>query len=101
LRMAQRLVALDLDGTLLPRAGELPEAHVQAVARLLAMGVRGALGTGRPLITTAWVWRRLGLAGALVCFNGGWVGMPDGSTIAAAPLSEAQARLGIASLDGL
>ncbi len=99
--MPRPLVALDLDGTLLPRADCLPEAHIQAVARLLDMGVAVALVTGRPLLTTAWVWRRLGLASALVCFNGGWVGMPSGATIATAPLSEAQTRRAIASLDGL
>jgi Cof subfamily protein (haloacid dehalogenase superfamily) len=42
-----RLLALDIDGTLLDSHGEIPNANVDAIARAIEAGVRVSLATGR------------------------------------------------------
>lgn len=96
--MPPRLVALDLDGTLLDDASELPAGHERTVRELIGLGVHVAIVTGRPLLTTRWVHAQLGLATPAVCFNGGWVGGMDGATLAHAPLPEADVRAVVAEL---
>jgi 5-amino-6-(5-phospho-D-ribitylamino)uracil phosphatase len=75
--MRPRLLALDLDGTLLTEDCQLPMGHVHAVRAIRRLGIDVVIATGRGLLTTRWVWRALGLQSPLVCFNGGWVGHPD------------------------
>jgi hypothetical protein len=75
--MRPRLLALDLDGTLLTEDCQLPMGHVHAVQAIRHLGIDVVIATGRGLLTTRWVWRALGLQSPLVCFNGGWVGHPD------------------------
>jgi Cof subfamily protein (haloacid dehalogenase superfamily) len=96
--MRPTLVALDLDGTLLDDHSRLPAEHARAVRELVALGAQVAIVTGRPLLTTRWVWRELGLATPVVCFNGSWVGVPGEPPFATALLNEVQARRGIAAL---
>lgn len=86
------LVALDLDGTLLTEDSRLTAGHERAVRQLQRMGAHVAIVTGRPVLTTEWIWRRLGLTTPAVCFNGGWVGMPGQAPIAALRLQEADVR---------
>jgi Cof subfamily protein (haloacid dehalogenase superfamily) len=99
--MPARLVALDLDGTLLEEVDRLPAEHVRAVAELRAMGVAVVLVTGRPLLTTRWVWEQLALGTPLVCFNGGWVGIPGQEPFAWQDLGESETRRAIAGMHGL
>ncbi len=96
--MAQTLVALDLDGTLLDEASLLPAGHVRVVAELRQHGIEVAIVTGRPLLTARWVQAHLCLQAPLVCFNGGWLGYPDGETVAACLLSEQDVRVIVAAL---
>jgi len=96
--MRPTLVALDLDGTLLEHPGTIAPAHAQAVRDLLARGIQVMLVTGRPLVTTTWVWRALGLATPVVCFNGSWIGRPDAPALISAPLSAELVRSGLAAL---
>ena len=65
-----RLLALDLDGTLLGPAGEVTAATARAIARLIEAGVRPVLCTGRRPRRTIPVARRLGLTSPLVCNSG-------------------------------
>jgi Cof subfamily protein (haloacid dehalogenase superfamily) len=65
-----RLVALDIDGTLLDPYGELTDAVCEAVGSLQRAGMRVVLCTGRRYRTSLPVAQRLGLAGAIVCNNG-------------------------------
>ncbi len=96
--MRPTLVALDLDGTLLTEDSRLPEGHARAVRELTSLGATVAIVTGRPLLTTDWVWRALGLPVPVVCFNGSWVGTPGRTPLACAALSESEARAIIAEL---
>lgn len=66
-----RLVALDVDGTVVDRDGVLPEAMADAVRRVIAAGVPLVLATGRAWHSTRDLVDQLGLpAGPAVCSNG-------------------------------
>jgi Cof subfamily protein (haloacid dehalogenase superfamily) len=78
-----RLVALDIDGTLIAPGAHhaaMPDADVSAaVARLAASGVVVVLASGRMYPGTERVARHLGLAGALICQQGACIHRADGS----------------------
>ena len=82
-RSMVRLVALDIDGTLLERgthARAMPgEAITGAVARLIAQGVAVVLASGRMFPGTASVARHLGIDQPLICQQGASVHNADGS----------------------
>src|SRR5262249_38852190 len=42
-----KLIAMDLDGTLLNSQSQMPEANVQAIAEAAARGIEMVIGTGR------------------------------------------------------
>jgi 5-amino-6-(5-phospho-D-ribitylamino)uracil phosphatase len=66
-----RLVALDIDGTLVDRNGSLPPAVAAAVANVVRAGVPVVLSTGRSWHGTKGVFDELGLPpGPTVCSNG-------------------------------
>ena len=67
---APRLVATDVDGTLLDRADRVTARAAAAVARLVASGVPFVLVTGRPPRWVPPVVRQLPVAGLTVCANG-------------------------------
>lgn len=65
-----RLVALDLDGTLLTSDKRITERSRAAVGRLAARGVRVVLCTGRPPRSTVGYADELDLHHPFVCYNG-------------------------------
>lgn len=99
--MSPRLLALDLDGTLLDRGSRLPEAHAETVAWARDHGIAVSIVTGRPLLTTRWVWERLGLDTPVVCFNGVWVGVPGEPPLAIEALAEDEVRAVVAAMADL
>lgn len=68
-----RLVALDLDGTLLTSAGTLPSEGAALLAQAAANGVFVILATTRHFDNTLQFYRALGLSAPLVCANGAQV----------------------------
>ncbi len=97
----RRLVALDLDGTLLSYDSGLPAGHEHAVRELHRRGIAVAIVTGRMVLTAQWVWRALRLTTPLVAFNGGWVGhpeLPEQPPLAVATLTGEEVRAIIAVL---
>jgi Cof subfamily protein (haloacid dehalogenase superfamily) len=96
--MHPRLVALDLDGTLVGYDNRLSEGHRRTVRSLADAGIPVVLVTGRPLQTTATIHAALGLDTPLVCFNGTWVGHPAAEPIAFSPLPIDDARAIIEAL---
>jgi Cof subfamily protein (haloacid dehalogenase superfamily) len=68
--MTLRLVALDLDGTLLDPYGKLSPGVVDAVGSLQRTGTQVILCTGRRYRTALPVAQQLGLAGPIVTNNG-------------------------------
>ncbi|MFM7207425.1 MAG: HAD family hydrolase [Planctomycetaceae bacterium] len=72
-----RLLALDIDGTLTDSRHEVPTAARDAVARVLAAGVRVMLATGRRYRDALPVARGLGLDEPLVSASGALVKRPS------------------------
>jgi hypothetical protein len=67
---APRLLATDLDGTLLDAGGAIHEVDRRAIAELGRRGVTVTIVTGRMYGGTRDVARRLGLAGPICCVDG-------------------------------
>jgi Cof subfamily protein (haloacid dehalogenase superfamily) len=65
-----KLIAVDVDGTLLNSQHELTERTIQALRRAAAQGVQVVVATGRPRFTVLGVLSRLGLAAPGVFLQG-------------------------------
>ncbi len=76
-----RLLAIDIDGTLLDSRGRLPEAHREAVADAHACGIAIVLVTGRSYHFARPVARLLPVPLTLVCNNGALVKNEAGETV--------------------
>ena len=57
-----KLIALDMDGTLLNSQKEIPQAHIQAIHQAVEHGVKLVLCTGRPLVGVKPYYEQLGLS---------------------------------------
>lgn len=82
--MGVKLVALDIDGTIIPPAryghDHLPSERLrQAVARLTESGIAVVLASGRMFPGTAKIARHLGLTGPVICQQGCSVHLLDGT----------------------
>jgi Cof subfamily protein (haloacid dehalogenase superfamily) len=75
-----RLLAIDIDGTLLDSRGRLPDAHRDALIDASARGVEVALVTGRSFHFTTAVIERLPIPLTLIVNNGAVVKRKDGAT---------------------
>lgn len=90
-----KLLALDLDGTLLDRHSRIPDAHKRAVIAAQEAGLEVVLVTGRSWRSTRPYYEELGLTGPAICYLGALV-LADGSgrVLRHRPLApEAWARL--------
>lgn len=77
-----RLLALDLDGTLLDAAGRLPAPHREAVRAVRAAGVEVVLVTGRSWHETVDIYRQLELTAPAITFLGAQVRDAAGRVLA-------------------
>jgi 5-amino-6-(5-phospho-D-ribitylamino)uracil phosphatase len=96
-----RLVATDVDGTLIDHEGQLPDARRLAVLRLVEAGVPVVLATGKIWPSIRGLWTELGLPGPHVACNGAAVVAADGTVHAISPLAEAVAEEVAARLEQL
>jgi Cof subfamily protein (haloacid dehalogenase superfamily) len=87
-----KLLAIEIDGTLLDSSGRIPEANREALGAAAAAGVHLALVTGRSLHFTRHVAEDLGVPVTLVVNNGAIVRTPDGRTPMRRLLDRAVAR---------
>jgi Cof subfamily protein (haloacid dehalogenase superfamily) len=65
-----RLVATDLDGTIVPKSGEISDRTVRALQRVETAGVPVVFVTGRPTRWMHAIAERTGHTGLAVCSNG-------------------------------
>ncbi|HAN70885.1 MAG TPA: HAD family hydrolase [Actinobacteria bacterium] len=72
-----QLIALDLDDTLLPHSGIVPQEAVDAIARVREMGIEVVAATGRSFGTTAPVCAAAGIETWAVCSNGSMLASLD------------------------
>ena len=76
-----RLLALDIDGTLLDSNGQLPGPNREAIARAIDAGVEVALATGRRYDFARFVFEQLPSPLTLILSNGAVVKMRNGQTV--------------------
>ena len=88
-----RLLAIDIDGTLLDSRGALPDAHRDALAAAAARGVEIVLVTGRSFHFTQPVASMLPMPLTLICNNGAVVKTPGGETVMRHLLARDTARV--------
>jgi Cof subfamily protein (haloacid dehalogenase superfamily) len=88
--MSIRLLALDLDGTLLDETSRLPEANRAAVERARQAGIEPLIVTGRSWRGARPIYDALGLQGAAICYLGALVvGDATGRILYHRPLAQA------------
>ncbi|RPJ59655.1 MAG: HAD family phosphatase [Acidobacteria bacterium] len=90
--MSIRLIALDIDGTLLDSEWQVPEANLDAVARAVARGIEVVRATGRRFDFARPIAEQLPAPVTLIVSNGALVKSGDGSTRLAHLLSADVAR---------
>src|SRR5438270_13414673 len=78
--MAVRLIALDIDGTLLDSRWQLPEANRMAIAEATRRGIEVALVTGRRYDFAMPVARKLDSPLTMIVNNGALIRSDDGRT---------------------
>ena len=71
--MKYRLVALDLDGTLLDSRLQIRSATIAALDRLRAQGTQTMIVTGRHHVAAYAYWHELGLTLPAICCNGAYL----------------------------
>ena len=87
-----RLIAVDIDGTLLDAASRLPDANREAVQAAAARGIDVVLATGRAFHHARPVAERLDTPITLIVNNGALVKTRDGETLARRPVPRDLAR---------
>lgn len=87
-----RLLALDIDGTILDSHGHLPDANRDAIARAIDAGVEVALATGRRYDFARPIFERLPSPLTLILSNGAIVKTRDGETLMRTLLPRQAAR---------
>ncbi|MBQ7492454.1 MAG: HAD family phosphatase [Clostridia bacterium] len=68
-----KLIATDLDNTLLDRKGAVPPATLRMVKKARVMGVPTAVVTGRSYASAGVIARRLGGNAPVICYNGAMI----------------------------
>ncbi len=92
--MKYKLLALDVDGTLLRRDGSVHPADHAAIVRVAASGVIVTIVTGRLYSGTHHVARQVGIAGPVACVDGSHiVDLKDDTALFHAGLAGADAAL--------
>jgi Cof subfamily protein (haloacid dehalogenase superfamily) len=91
--MNYRLVALDLDGTLLDNALQIRRSTLDALQRARDCGVQAMIVTGRHHTAAHAYWRELNLELPAICCNGGYVyDFRAGKALAGDPFARSEAR---------
>jgi Cof subfamily protein (haloacid dehalogenase superfamily) len=96
-----RLVALDLDGTLLDSRARISPANAAAIAACTAAGVTVAIATGKLFVSVAPMVAALSLVGPQILNNGAVViDAADGAVLHMTPLPGAAVQAVVAALVG-
>lgn len=96
--MPVRMIALDLDGTLLDPDGRIRPANAAALTAAAAAGIEVALVTGRHHSVTRPYQEELGLLAPAICCNGTYVyDFAGGRIVDGSPIPDGDARSLVAS----
>lgn len=94
-----RLLAVDLDGTLLDKHSDVSPANAAALLRAEQQGIRIALASGKPYPAFEPHLRRFALTGPQIALNGGFVVVAETDQVLLRhPLAEQEAQRVIAAL---
>src|SRR5690349_6637247 len=88
-----RLIAIDVDDTLVHHSTEVSAANRAAIQAAQARGVSVVLATARHWHTAQFIATQLGMNTPLICFSGACIRMPDGSDLLNLPLNLEDARI--------
>ena len=91
-----RLIATDLDGTLLDNTGTIPARNRDALVCAMERGVIVTIATGRMFHSANRFASEIGVRAPLICYNGAMVRYPDGRTLYHHKLDMAIARRALA-----
>jgi Cof subfamily protein (haloacid dehalogenase superfamily) len=80
-KSAVRLIAIDVDGTLLDGSHRLRTEVKEAVNRLAASGRAVALATARGPQAVVEIVQQFAFAPSLICFSGGWIGELESTSL--------------------
>ncbi len=87
-----KLIALDLDGTLLDASLQLPQANAEALQMAMDRGIRVVIATSRWYGLALRTAHRLGIDTPIICSNGALVRTPGGHDLLHLPLDDSIAR---------
>jgi HAD superfamily hydrolase (TIGR01484 family) len=87
-----RLIATDIDGTLLNHRGELPQENAAALSAARELGIRLALVTVRKRDSTHYIAQLLNIPCAMICQGGATVYDEDGAQLGETPIAIEVAR---------
>lgn len=68
--MAIKLIATDMDGTLLNSEKQISERNLLAIRRIMDKGIKFSISTGRPLCGISRFLAQTGANGPSICYNG-------------------------------
>jgi len=88
-----RVIALDLDGTLVPQSSDVPSGVADAIARVADEGAIVVAVTGRSLTTTGYVARAAGMHEYAIVSNGAMVVTVDPESVVDAKTFDASALM--------
>lgn len=91
--MKYKLIAFDMDGTILDKEGNVPTPTVNAIQKAMAQGVQVTLATGRMFRSAARCAQLLGIRIPIICYQGSLIADPwDSHILQHTPMSIATAR---------
>ncbi|MDR1516354.1 MAG: Cof-type HAD-IIB family hydrolase [Synergistaceae bacterium] len=76
-----KLIATDLDGTLLDSTGKIPERNLRTLREAMAKGIATTICTGRMFVSARRFAEQIGIKIPLICYNGAMLRRPDGELI--------------------
>ena len=96
-----KMIASDMDGTLLNSVQQISEENKQAILKAQAQGVEFVVATGRSYQEATYVLGEAGLKCPIICVNGAEVRSKEGEILSATPISKQLAREVAAKLNKL
>ena len=87
-----KLLAVDIDGTLIDRSLEITPANLAALKEAMSAGIRVVLATGRMFRSALPYAQQIGTLEPVIAYQGAVVRQPDGTLVREWPLSPAAAR---------
>ncbi|WP_338469507.1 Cof-type HAD-IIB family hydrolase [Niallia sp. XMNu-256] len=86
-----KLIAIDLDGTLLNDETTISERNIAAIKRAIEQGIEIVVATGRANFDATMFFKEIGLSPWIISTNGATIHRPDGRLYQSIPLDKQQA----------